>query len=89
MRAWFKGRASCIGILREHVLGEPGRWRMLPVPGGASGHPAAAGYLRDEDGTYHAYGIIVLEVVGDGISHVVSFGNPELLPVFGFEKTLA
>jgi RNA polymerase sigma-70 factor (ECF subfamily) len=88
MRAWFRGRENCISVLRDHVLGEPGRWRMAPVVGGAGGHPAAAGWVRDEDGTYQPYGIIVLEVVGDGISHVVSFGDPELLPVFGFDKTV-
>jgi hypothetical protein len=59
---------------------------MFPIPGGANGHVAAAGYLRDDAGTYRPYGIIVLEVVGDGIRRIVSFGDPELLPVFGFER---
>jgi len=59
---------------------------MFPVPGGANGSPAAAGYLRDEDGRYQPYGIIVLEVTGDRISRIVSFGDPNLLPAFGFEK---
>ena len=85
MSEWFKGRGSCISVLRDQVLGEPGRWRMFPIPGGASGHPAAAGYVRGEDGTYRAYGVIVLEVVGDLISRIVSFGDPGLLSVFRFE----
>jgi RNA polymerase sigma-70 factor (ECF subfamily) len=86
MRMWFEGRTMCVPVLRDYVLGEPGRWRMFPVPGGANGHAAAAGYLRDDEGTYQPYGIIVLEVVGDGISRILSFGDPELLPVFGFER---
>jgi RNA polymerase sigma-70 factor (ECF subfamily) len=86
MRAWFEGRAMCVPVLRDYVVGEPNRWRMFPIPGGANGHVAAAGYLRDDAGTYRPYGIIVLEVVGDGIRRIVSFGDPELLPVFGFER---
>ena len=79
MRVWFKGRATCVPVLRDHVMGEPGRWRMVPIPDGAGGHVAAMGYLRDDEGAYQPYGIIVLEVAGAGISRIVSFGDPELL----------
>lgn len=88
MSVWFKGRATCVPVLRDRVLGEPGRWRMFPVPGGANGHPAAAGYVRDEQGDYQPYGVVVLEVVGDAVSRIVSFGDPALLPVFGFENAI-
>jgi RNA polymerase sigma-70 factor (ECF subfamily) len=86
LRAWFKGRATCVPLLRDRVFGEPGLWRMVPVPAGANGCPAAAVYLRDDKGTYQPYGIVVLEVVGAQISRIVSFDDPELLPVFGFEQ---
>jgi RNA polymerase sigma-70 factor, ECF subfamily len=82
LRTWFSGRNTCIPFLRNHVLGEPGDWRMLPT--GANGQPAAAEYSRDEHGNYQPYGILVLTVTGDGISRVSSFGDPSLLPVFGF-----
>jgi RNA polymerase sigma-70 factor (ECF subfamily) len=87
MRAWFKGLANCLPVLRDQVLGEPGRWRMVPVAGGANGHPAAVGYLRDAEGEYQPYGVIVLEVVGDGIRRIVSFGDPDLVRVFGSDQT--
>ena len=56
------------------------------IAGGANGNPAIAGYLRDEQGRYQPYGVVVLEVVGDRISRIVSFGDPRLLPFFGFEN---
>lgn len=86
MRAWFQGVQKCVPVLRDHVMGEPGRWRMFPIPGGANGSPAAAGYLRTEDGWYRPYGVVVLDVVGDRIARITSFGDPALLPVFGFEN---
>jgi len=82
LRTWFTGRGTCIPFLRNHVLGSPGDWRMLPTS--ANGQPAAAEYFRDEHGDYQAYGILVLTVTGDGISRVSSFGDPSLLAVFGF-----
>jgi RNA polymerase sigma-70 factor, ECF subfamily len=82
IRAWFQGVEHCIPVLRDHVLGDPGLWRMVPVAGGANGQPAAVGYLRDEQGGYQPYGVIVLDVVGDRVRRIVSFGDPRLVAVF-------
>ena len=82
LRTWFAGRKTCVPYLRDHVLGSPGDWRMLATS--ANGQPAAADYVRGEDGTYRPYGIVVLTVTSEGISRIVSFGDPGLLPVFGF-----
>jgi RNA polymerase sigma-70 factor, ECF subfamily len=82
MRSWFTGRGTCVPFLRDHVLGSPGDWRMLPTS--ANGQPAAAEYFRDRDGHYQPYGILVLSVTGEGISRVTSFGDPSLLTAFGF-----
>jgi RNA polymerase sigma-70 factor, ECF subfamily len=86
IRAWFKGVENCIPVLRNRVIGEPGLWRMFPIEGGANGNPAIAGYLRDNEGRYQPYGIVVLEIIGDRIGRIVSFGDPRLLPFFGFEN---
>ena len=88
MRAWFKGLATCVPLLIDRVIVEPGRWRMLPIPQGANSHPAAACYTRDEKGVYQPYGVVVLEIVGASISRIVSFGDPTLLPLFGFDQRL-
>ena len=84
LRTWFAGRSTCIPFLRDHLLGSPGDWRMLATS--ANGQPAAAAYLRDEHGTYQPYGICVLTVTAAGISRISSFGDPELLTVFGFSS---
>ena len=43
---------------------------------------------RAPDGTYQGYGVVVLTVTSAGIRHIVSFGDPALLPNFGFPATL-
>jgi RNA polymerase sigma-70 factor (ECF subfamily) len=41
-------------------------------------------YLRDEQGDYRPYGVVVLTVGPAGISRVSSFGDPRLVGLFGF-----
>jgi len=53
------------------------------VPTSANGQPAAAAYRRSGDGTYLAYGIVVLTATTTGIARLVVFGDPGLFPAFG------
>ncbi|MDR3081881.1 MAG: RNA polymerase subunit sigma-70, partial [Streptomyces sp.] len=57
---WFAGRRTCVPFLRDHLLGSPGDWHMLPTS--ANGQPAAVAYARDRRGDYQPYGICVLTV---------------------------
>lgn len=84
LRTWFAGRAGCVPFLRDRVLGPAGTWRMLPVS--ANGQPAAVEYLRDPQGDYRPYGVVVLTVCAAGISRVSSFGDPRLVGLFGFPE---
>lgn len=77
LRTWFAGRAVCVPFLRDHLLGSPGDWRMLPTS--ANGQPAAAAHFRGRP-----YGICVLTVTDAGIRRITSFGDPGLLARFGF-----
>jgi RNA polymerase sigma-70 factor (ECF subfamily) len=81
LRTWFAGRETCVPFLRDHLLGSPGDWRMLATS--ANGQPAAAAYTRDPQGNYQPYGICVLTVTTAGIRRISSFGDPELVTVFG------
>jgi RNA polymerase sigma-70 factor, ECF subfamily len=80
LRTWFTGRKTCVPFLRNYVLGSPGDWRMLATS--ANGQPAAAAYIRDQDGRYQPYGICVLTVTGQGISQIQSFADPSLVALF-------
>lgn len=81
---WFSGIATCLRYLDAQVLGSPGDWLLLPTR--ANGQPAAAAYYRGADGGYEALGISVLTVSPAGITRICVFGDPSLMPVFGFEK---
>jgi RNA polymerase sigma-70 factor, ECF subfamily len=83
---WFAGRTTCVPFLRDRLLGSPGDWRMLATT--ANGQPAAAAYTRDQHGNYRPYGICVLTLTGAGIRRITSFGDPELVTVFGFQPGL-
>ena len=86
LRTWFAGRNTCVPFLRNHILGSPGDWRMLPTS--ANGQPAAAAYTRDQHGNYQPYGICVLTVTSAGIRRISSFGDPRLVTVFGFRPDM-
>jgi RNA polymerase sigma-70 factor, ECF subfamily len=80
-RTWFAGNTTCLPFLAGQALGGPGDWRMVPIA--ANGQPAAAAYLRGDDGRHHAYGIAVLDVTATGIARIVVFGDPGLVTLFG------
>jgi RNA polymerase sigma-70 factor (ECF subfamily) len=78
---WFRGREEIGRFLASRVLVRPGDFRMVRT--GANGQPALAGYLRADDGGWHAHSVQVLSLAGRQIGHVVSFLDPGLFGVFG------
>ena len=83
---WFTGRAAVAGFFAANVLGTPGTWRMVPTR--ANGQPAVAAYQRAADGRYHGHVLQVLTVLGDRVSRIVAFMQPDLLPTFGLPAVL-
>ena len=81
--AWFTGGRAIAEAVRG--LGSPGEWRMIPAA--ANGQHAAATYRRGDDGSYRAYGVVVLTVSTTGIARIVVFGDPGLLGRFGLPPT--
>ncbi len=81
--AWFTGSEAIAEAVRG--LGSPGDWRMLPVA--ANGQPGAAAYHREPDGSYRAYGIVVLTATLTGIARLVVFGDPGLFRWFGLPSS--
>ncbi|MBM7785634.1 RNA polymerase sigma-70 factor (ECF subfamily) [Tenggerimyces flavus] len=85
-KAWYQGRASCLPYLTRHALFTKGDWKMLPTS--ANGQPAAAAYVRAEDGTHQPLGIAVLAVAKGGLQGITVFPDPTLVERFGFPKEL-
>ncbi|MFI7063563.1 RNA polymerase subunit sigma-70 [Kribbella sp. NPDC050124] len=86
-RDWQAGRVMCIQVLDAYVLGTPGDWRMIATT--ANGQPAAVVYHRDAGGTLRADGLVVLAPTATGVSRVIKFHDPALVPTFGFPAVLA
>ncbi|HEY0932366.1 MAG TPA: sigma-70 family RNA polymerase sigma factor [Trebonia sp.] len=82
---WFQGRESVRGFLADRFPDAPrfggNPFRLHAIS--ANGQPAAAAYIAEEDGLYHARAIQVLTVTGTGISHIISFNDPGLFDGFG------
>lgn len=83
---WFTGRQAVVGFLAARVLGGPGHRRLLPTR--ANGQPAAVTYVRAADGSYTAYGVQVLTLIGTRIARITSFNDPALVPTFGHAPVL-
>jgi len=81
--AWFTGAHAIAEAVRG--LGSPGDWRMLAVA--ANGQPAAAAYHRQPDGSYRAYGIVVLTATVTGIARLVVFADPGVFRWFDLPQT--
>ncbi len=85
-REWFSGKKTCLPFLVDHVIGSPGSWRMLPTA--ANGQFAVAGYRLQSDGSYAAYGLVVLDLTPAGIAGIVSFGDPGLVTRCGLPLSI-
>ncbi|HEY4465534.1 MAG TPA: sigma-70 family RNA polymerase sigma factor [Streptosporangiaceae bacterium] len=83
---WFAGRGPVTRFLATTVLGEAGKFRMVPTA--ANGQPAFAGYLRERDGVYRAHAVQVLTVAAGGVTRIVSFNDPALAARFGLPPAL-
>ena len=85
LRTWFSGLTTCLRFIQTWALGAPGDWKMIPTL--ANGQPAAAAFLRGDDGRHHAYGIAVLTTTGRAITRITVFDDPRLVAVAGFSAT--
>jgi len=86
-RDWVSGRARCIQMLEQQVLGTPSTWRLLATR--ANGQPAAVLYRRDGSNVLRGYGLVVLAATATGVARVTAFHDPALVTLFGFAAELA
>jgi RNA polymerase sigma-70 factor (ECF subfamily) len=85
---WYQG-AENIGRLIAHNCPASGPGDMSLVPTAANGQPAFAVYMRGDDGVHRAFQLHSLTLDDAGVSHVTSFFDLRLFPVFGLPETLS
>jgi RNA polymerase sigma-70 factor (ECF subfamily) len=84
---WVQGRAA-IAALFQTPLFTAARYRHL-LQTRANGSPAFGIYRWDaEAGVYQLFGLVVLDVAGEQIAHLVAFLDPESFSSFALPPTL-
>ena len=84
---WFGGRADVLSFLAEHVFRDMGmRWRTRPRRPTANPRSPSTGNARST-GPFEAFAIVVLTVVGDEITEIALFQQPELFGSFDLPAT--
>ena len=85
---WYQGPEQIVTLTRVHCPAEgPGDMRFIRTT--ANGQPAAALYmLNRETGKHEAFQLHVLDIKGDGVSHVVAFLDTALFDKFGLPAAL-
>jgi RNA polymerase sigma-70 factor (ECF subfamily) len=83
---WFAGRDTIRRFLARWVLTEPGRFTMVETA--ANGQRAFAAYRRGRDGVLRAHAIQVPGLTEAGVTHLLSFNDASLFPLFGLPAEL-
>jgi len=84
---WVRGARDVGRLIATHCpASAPGD--MVLVPTGANGQPAFGLYMRGDDGVHRAFGLQVLEVGAEGVSHTVMFFDTTLFARFGLAPSL-
>ncbi|MEU9830078.1 sigma-70 family RNA polymerase sigma factor [Streptosporangium sp. NPDC048047] len=83
---WFTGRAA-YGRFIARVFAMRGTgWRMVPTS--ANGQPAAAAYVRGEDGRHHLHTLQVFTVAGGLVGRNTVFQDAGVFTAFGLPAVL-
>lgn len=84
---WYRGGEAIGKLIHQQCPAErPGDMRLIPLT--ANGQPAAAMYMRSEDGGHLPFQLHVLNMTADGVSHVVAFLDTSLFAKFGLPERL-
>jgi RNA polymerase sigma-70 factor, ECF subfamily len=83
---WYQGPQAIGTLIHQQCPAEsPGDMRLIPLV--ANGQPAAAMYMRAGE-VHLPFQLHVLDVAGDGVSHVVAFLDGSLFAKFGLPSSL-
>ncbi len=84
---WYQGAENIGRLIDTQCPADPGGMRMVATQ--ANGQPAFAMYVREGDGTWHAFQLQVITLGEQGITHVTAFFDLTLFPTFDLPMTLA
>jgi RNA polymerase sigma-70 factor (ECF subfamily) len=85
---WYEGSEAIGHLIETHCPAEaPGDQIMVPTS--ANGQPALALYMKQPDGTHHAFQLQVLTLSEKGVSHVGCFFDTTLFEKFGLPGVYA
>jgi RNA polymerase sigma-70 factor (ECF subfamily) len=83
--SWYQGRDAIDVFLGRWPLAPKNRFRFMTIA--ASGQPALAGYIWDEEtGAFEPECIVVLTLRDHNIEEITAFRNPELFLRFGLPE---
>jgi RNA polymerase sigma-70 factor (ECF subfamily) len=84
--SWYQGRDAIDVFLGLWPLSPKNHFRLITIT--ASGQPALAGYIWDEEtGAFEPESILVLTLRDNSIEEITAFRNPELFPRFGLPSS--
>ena len=79
--SWYGGREQVAAFLRDYILRDGRRWKMVPTS--ANGQPALATYeWNEQTGAFTPHSVSVLTLRGSRIEAITAFLDPELLKPF-------
>jgi len=85
--AWYEGRAAIATFFRTTAFTYPGKWRLFPTHANAS--PAFGVYRwYAVTGVYRLFGLLVLEMIGVQIAHMVAFLDLSSLSQFALPDAI-
>jgi RNA polymerase sigma-70 factor (ECF subfamily) len=88
---WYSG-AEAIGRLVRIQCPAEAADDLRYLPTAANGQPACAGWMRDDEGVYRAFQLLVLDVAegpdGPRVQHVSCFFDTALFDTFGLPQVL-
>ena len=84
---WYEGPTAIGHLIETHCPAESSGDQIL-VPVYANGQPAFGLYMKQPDGSHHAFQLQVLTVTNKGVSHVSTFFDLTLFDTFGLPEVI-
>lgn len=82
---WYRGPQDIGTLIATRCPAGPGELALIRTT--MNGQPAFGMYMKDEDGVFRPFNLMVLSLRGARVSHVVAFFETRLFKEFGLPET--